>query len=781
MLLNLAKNKWLLPSNKDQHQNLNTLLKAGKKFSPAFLRLLSNRGYTEIDQVMELINDQPQIFHDPFLLYDMEKAVNRIQSAILKDEQILIYGDYDADGVTSTLIISEGLSILGGRVETYLPNRMSDGYGPNLDRYQEFVQQGIDLIITCDNGVAGHEAIEWAMGQEVDVIVTDHHQIQEEIPKAYAVIHPQHPAGNYPFHDLSGAGVALKLISALLEEVPTEAIELAMIGTIADMVSLTDENRTIVMSGLNLIKGSQRPGLRRLLEVNDINIQEIDEEVIGFILGPRLNAVGRLGDPRPAYDLLKLDPPDSIEDLVTQVNQVNQERQDIVNNILTQVKEKYSKDTLPNIIIDADPDWPAGVLGIVAGRLCQVYHRPVILFQYLASTSEYKGSGRSIPSLNLVNLLTNHQDRIKYYGGHAQAAGLTVTKEAWTSFKNELLDNLAGWEDQFNTVPELKIDLVIKPEELNVDLIQEINQLGPFGIGNEKPLVMIEDISLSNIRFLGNRGQHLKLEFVDPLVEDGPSFQAIGFSLANQARNLQTGQIISLVGYLHLNHFRNQIQPQLLVEDLGIRGCQWIDFRSSQVQKEIFAFSQSLYVFRQKQLAEIYEKHLLPGATTYILGDELSIDGIDELKSLIIFQPPQSFDNLEKILSLKEWDQIILGSYIGESKYLVGLPTYDEIKRLFLWQVNQTRYEVRPALSKICQQLGLSSTKVKLILVMFLEAGFVTIKDGWIDNLPYDKKKKIDLLQLPAYLKYKEAMEVEALLNFQPIQKIKEHFERKNI
>ena len=779
MRYNLAKKDWQLPSQNYTDNQKAFLKEAGNQFSPAFLRLVVQRGIESLPDLKEFIQAQPQLFHDPHLLHEMDVAVERIQQAIIEQEAILVYGDYDADGITSTLILSEALESLGARVEVYLPDRFADGYGPNPERYQAFIDQGIQLIITCDNGVAGFDALALAKEAQVDVIVTDHHQIQDRLPEAYAIIHPCHPEGTYPFSDLSGAGVALKLASALLDEVPAEALELAMIGTIADMVSLTDENRTIVKSGLSLLKHSQRPGIIELLKRGQVELDDLDEETIGFIIGPRLNAMGRLANPRPAYDLLATHQAAEASLLADLLEKTNQQRQDIVNQIMTEIEAELEGQALPNIIIAADANWPAGVLGIAAGRLCQTYQRPVLLFQYFEDRQEYKGSGRSTAAIHLFNILKTQEPHLKYFGGHAQAAGMTVTETNWSVFKSGLEETMLAYQEQLAIPPSINIDLVLRVEELTVDFIQEMNLLGPFGMDNAKPLILLGDVELESVRFLGNDSQHLKLNFTNQ--DKSAVGQAIGFHKADQGEFLNEGQKISLVGQASINQFRNQSQAQIVIEDLGIRGQQWIDWRSSTVDENIFQFDQALYLFTSQTLLTKYQEHLLTDSRAILLNEQTLESQWQDLENLVIFQLPKRLEDLQRILENHSWRRIILASYHQGSKYLAGNLTYQSVKKFYLWQMSQEAYPIRTSLPMISTRLNIPVIQLKVLIMMFFEAGFVTIKDGWIQNIDPSQHEKIDIFSLPSYQTYLASLEAEALLNFQPLQVVKEYFEGKKI
>lgn len=294
---------WLRPQKSELSANFEEMIQA-RGLSPLIGQLLWQRNIRTAADLQSFLEPDLQGLHDPFLFYDMEKAVDRIQTAIMNEERILIYGDYDADGITSTTVLKEALELLGADVEFYLPNRFTDGYGPNLSVYQDKIAAGVQLIITVDNGVSGHEALAYAKEAQVDVIVTDHHELPPELPDAYAIIHPRHPLGNYPFSDLAGVGVAFKVATALLEEVPVELLDLVAIGTIADMVSLTGENRILVTNGLKMIQQTERAGLSALIEVSGLKKRAINETDIGFAIGPRLNAIGRLEDANPAVTLM---------------------------------------------------------------------------------------------------------------------------------------------------------------------------------------------------------------------------------------------------------------------------------------------------------------------------------------------------------------------------------------------------------------------------------------------------------------------------------------------
>ncbi|MGX7092618.1 single-stranded-DNA-specific exonuclease RecJ [Hutsoniella sourekii] len=778
MKRNLAKYQWEYPKDRglDWQTFQAEVKQAGASYHPAFLELAYNRGLDTYTKLKQATDQEPQIFHDPYLFYQMDLAVNRLQEAIANQEQITIYGDYDADGITSTLIMYEALESLGARVNYYLPNRFTDGYGPNLERYQELVEAGTELILTVDNGVAGYEAVSWAKQAGIDVIITDHHEMQGDLPEAYAIIHPRHPQGQYPFGDLAGAGVALKLASALLDEIPVEALELAAIGTVADLVPLTDENRTIVLSGLSLMKATSRLGLARLLASQNINSEDIDEDTIAFIIAPRLNSLGRLGDPTPGLELLASFDEGLVDQLVDQTNQVNQERKDLVDQIYEESRTLIEKtQERPSILILSGKDWSQGVLGIVASRLVEHYQRPALVFQYNGDSNEYKGSGRSIPGVDLFQLLSQNSSLLKAFGGHEQAAGLTIGSENWEAFKTTILSQADGFQAQIQKPEVKKIDLVLNPEDVTLDLIEEINQLGPFGMGNERPLIAIDQAQVQKINFIGSQRNHVKLS-ISSSDQSNSLLTAIGFSKADQAQDIQENQQINLLGQLSINEWQSQKSAQLLIEDLSIEGNQWIDWRSSRLSPDIFTLEEALYVFRHQRLLDYYQDKIPSSSMAMLYNQDQEIPS--HIESLVIVEAPKDLGYLNKLLAL-DLAKVYLVSYVQESKYLAGAPSRPDLIKLYAYckQVNQ--FEIRPQLASISSQLKLSQTKLKIMFLMFLEAGFVTIKDGWLEMNRVTTNQKVDLTQLDSYKDYLKMMEIEELLNYQSLADIKDYFEGK--
>ena len=772
-MLNLAKYSWKTTEVNNEESILAQLQEAGLTHSPAFLRVCIRRGLTTPEAIEEATNQKSQLFHDPYLMYEMDKAIDRINQAVEENETIVIYGDYDADGITSTLILYEGLLTIGANVSYYLPNRLTDGYGPNIERYRALIdQRNMSLLITCDNGVAGHEAIEFAHSQGVDVIVTDHHQIQETLPDAYAIIHPAHPEGAYPFHELSGAGVALKVISALLEETPLELLELAAIGTVADMMSLKDENRTIVLAGIQAMQMTHRIGLEMLLKDASVKLNSINTQTIGFVIGPRLNAVGRLGDPTPGLELLATFDEAEARELVTFINTQNNQRKAIEQKIMAEVEARLEQyETMPDIIIEASADWAAGVLGITAGKIVRKYNRPTILFQDQGDV--YKGSGRSIDGVNLFDLLTTNKAHLKYFGGHSQAAGMTTDADQFENFKAAMMEAASVYHPVVNQPPNLTVDIELNVDEVTERLVEEFDLLQPFGMDNEEPVVKIATAVISQFRLIGSDKNHVKLTVQHKNKRDR-ELQAIGFNMVHQAGDLKIGQEINLVGKLSINEWNNHRMPQLQLEDLGIADNLWIDVRGSKIPPHLTRLEDAAYIFSHQVIMAQYEGRIGTNSVVY------TYDRLPQKithSRLILMEPAMNQEQLQQVFTLGNYAEVYIGCYVQESKYMAGLPTRDDMTKLYVWLRQQEPFSIRNNIAIISQTLSIHSTTLKLLFVMFFEAGFVTIEDGILKNVDDVPKGKTDLTSLDAYIKFAEAMKVEQLLTFESIEVIKEMFE----
>ncbi|HBI1227815.1 TPA: single-stranded-DNA-specific exonuclease RecJ, partial [Staphylococcus aureus] len=468
------------------------------KLTPIVKKILESKSIID-EQAIESIISDTDVNHDALQLSDMTKAIDRIKRAIANDEKILVYGDYDADGVTSTTILVTTLQLLGAQVGWHIPNRFTEGYGPNELAFRNAHDEGITLIITVDNGIQGHNEIKMVQDLGVDVIVTDHHEIGSILPEAYAIVHPMHPSFNYPFQQLCGAGVAYKLAQALIENVPDYFKALVAIGTIADLVSLTDENRSLVKQGLKVLNDQCPTSVKALLKEAGYN-DNIDEETIGFIIGPRLNAVGRLDDASLACELLMTDDEEEAAFLAEQVEHFNRERKDIVATIteeaMAMAETKVKNGDL--FLLLAKENWHEGVLGIVASKIVETFALPTLILNIDREQNHAKGSARSIDQVSMFEILSAHQELIAKFGGHHMAAGMTMDIENIES----LAEGLNKWMKELSKTTSLDpvkpVDVLLTENDITIKNIRDMNRLRPFGTDFSRPIFEMDDLSVSS-------------------------------------------------------------------------------------------------------------------------------------------------------------------------------------------------------------------------------------------------------------------------------------------
>lgn len=686
-------------------------------------RLLWQRKIRSAEALAAFLRPDLDRLHDPFLLYDMEKAVARIHEAIINEEQILIYGDYDADGITSATVLKETLELFGAEASTYLPNRFTDGYGPNLEVYKEKIASGIQLIVTVDNGVSGHEAIAYAQQQGVDVIVTDHHELPDTLPNAYAIIHPRHPQGQYPFSDLAGVGVAFKTACALLEEVPLELLDLVAIGTIADMVSLTDENRILVSNGLKMIQQSDRIGLNELLSISGVNKQQVTETDIGFSVGPRLNAIGRLKDPNPAVTLMTTFDQEEARQLAHELDVINQQRKSFVEEIMKEAQQRIHPENEVHLVVG--DNWHEGVLGIVAGRLMQQTGRPVIVLTK-KDQGIAKGSGRSVAALNLFEMLSTMKDLFVSFGGHHAAVGLTIPTDDLDLLQTGMNQYVQSKGIDLRQGIPLQIDDTLPLADVTIQLIEALKLLAPFGLGNPLPKFLIKDLNTKNARQIGSDNQHLKL-----VMEDAASNQldVIGFGFGAEAPEFANDHL-SLVGQLTINEWNGNRKPQLMLEDFAVEGFQLFDYRSKRNRQGVSFGKQTLCISFQKKPAPEAQR-LAPMLTVFdtlpALIDLYHDGGFQEIAFLDCPTEPQIIKEIVDALTVNRIDFVLLSP---EDAYVDGVGSRDQYSRLFKLIQQQAQLDVRYKLKSIADFLKLPEKLLIFMIQVFSELEFVTIQDG---------------------------------------------------
>lgn len=549
-----------------QLNNISTVL----NISNLTARLLINRGMNTIEECKQFLEPSLVNFYDPYLLKDMDKAVNRIIKAIKNNEKIYIYGDYDVDGVTSTSILSIFLKQIKVNSEFYIPNRFNEGYGLNKDAVDKIINNGGGLIITVDCGITSIDVVNYCNEKGIDIIITDHHYPQEKLPDAIAVINPNRQDDNYPYKKLAGVGVALKLIQALAKTLNidvdyNEILPIAAIGTVADVVELKDENRIIVKNGLNIIKNTCNLGIKALLEVTGLTDKIITSGHIGFVIGPRINAAGRLESAEIGVELFLSSTYDKALKLASLLDSENKKRQEIEREILEKASVIIKNDldyTNEKVLVVSAENWHHGVIGIVSSRITEKFYKPSVLIS--VENNEGRGSARSISNFDIFDSLNKCKDLFIKFGGHPQAAGLSLEYKNINNFRkkiNEIADNVLTDEDM---IPEIKVESLLHCGDISEKNIEEIKLLEPFGIGNPSPVFIIRDAKLLMKRLIGKDKNHIKLVINKSDVE----YDCIGFNLGYLFPDLNVGEKIDIITTLDINEYLGNRKIQLNIKEI---------------------------------------------------------------------------------------------------------------------------------------------------------------------------------------------------------------------
>lgn len=756
---------------------------AGKKLAeqlniaPLIGTLLVNRGLGDLDEAKKFLYIENEDFHNPYLLNDMKIVVERIRSAIDAQEPILIYGDYDADGVTSTSVLMTVLNNLGANVRYYIPNRFTEGYGPNENAFREAAASGIQLIITVDTGISAINEARLAKELGMDLIITDHHEPGLELPDALAIIHPNLPNTNYPFPSLAGVGVAFKLAHALIEDVPWDLLDLVAIGTIADLVPLQGENRLIVKAGLKKLAISKRPGLLALCNKAGAKLSEVNEEMVGFAIAPRLNAAGRLEHAGPAVELLMTEDPTNAEYLAEEIDSMNKERQLIVSEITNEAIEMVEQDFPPdqnNVLIIGKEGWNPGVIGIVASRLVERFYRPAIVLSYDNETKMAKGSARSIQGFDLFQNLSESADILPHFGGHPMAAGMTLNMEHIELLRSRLN---AAVEQQLSAedfIPITELDAALEVHEINVESIRQLDMLAPYGMKNPKPKVMIKGAAVSGVRKIGGNKTHLKLTLED----SGNALDGVGFHLGGIADEISPGSKVSVIGELSINEWNNMRKPQILVKDVAIKEWQLFDARGNkQLQQwlpQMDDLNAVFILFSENHVNKLPSCE--PPLKTVVIGSReqagnIEIDG----KNIVLFDLPPSFDIVESLLNEKSPARIYAHFYHEQNHFLSTLPTRDHFKWYYAFLAKRHSFDLNKNGKALATHRGLSMETIDFMSQVFFELDFVTIKDGFI-TINNEKRKK-DLTDSHTYQRKQNQMELEKELIYSSYTQLKQWFE----
>lgn len=563
------------------------------EINPVILQLLYNRGLKTQAEVDEFLNpDYGQDIHNPFLFKDMEKAVKRIFQAIKNKEKITVHGDYDADGVSASVIMVSTLQELGADVGIYIPHRITEGYGLNKKTISELAKQGVNLIVTVDCGIANHAEVDLAQEKGMDVIITDHHETLPELPKAYAIINPKVAGEKYPFQFLSGAGVAFKVVQALVNYEPRTKnkehgtkssklkvlssglrdgydkwlLDLVALGTVADCVPLIGENRTLVKYGLIVLQKTRRLGLQELAKVAQISLAGADTYTIGFQIAPRLNAAGRLDHANTAFELLMTKDREEARQIAENLNKKNQERQRTTEKMVQEAREQIGEvDKNKKILIAQKQGWSAGLVGLVAGKLSDEFVRPSLVIGL--KKDEAVGSGRSIPEFDITQALIKCGDLLTRYGGHSQACGFELPVKNLEKFKAGMCKIAGEQLKSEDLTKKTFIDTEIKLEQIDWPLLGLLDSFEPFGEENPRPKFVVYGLEVVQLDKVGADGKHLKLMVKH--CESDHCRKLIAFGIGNSwGDQLKIGDKIDIVFEVSVREWNGQRELQLKVVDL---------------------------------------------------------------------------------------------------------------------------------------------------------------------------------------------------------------------
>ena len=561
----MLKKKWLL-----KEFDKARVLEISKTFkiSPLTSIILYNRGIREDEAIRKFLSKDLGVMYDPFLMRDMDKAVERIYAAKDAGEKITIYGDYDVDGITAIAILYKHLKELGISVDYYVPDRMQEGYGVNRDALDKIKSNGSSLIITVDTGITAVEECDYARQIGLDVIVTDHHECKEVIPDAYAAIDPKRKDCSYPFKSLAGVGVVFKLIQALAKNDSIDTLmgkysDLMCLGTVADISPLVDENRVIVTEGLKRFKNTENIGLKALIDVST-NGKAITTSTIGYIIAPRINASGRLGCASRSVELFLTNDKDKALELANYLCEENSLRQQTEQKMFKEALdylENHPEVKDDKIIVIPHENWHHGIVGIVSSKITEKFYKPSILFAI--DGDEAKGSGRSISGFNLFGTLESCTDLLEKFGGHELAAGLTIKASNIEAFRKRINEYAKDHIGEAMLVPTIMLDAAIKAPFITIETVKDINNLQPFGVDNPTPSFMVREIKIHKISTMSD-GKHLRMT----LLKDGKYLDSVGFGMGEYYHHLEEGDCIDVAFALDINDYKGFQNVQLILKDI---------------------------------------------------------------------------------------------------------------------------------------------------------------------------------------------------------------------
>ncbi len=537
--------------------------------------VMANRNILSKEEAQKFFSPTLESLHDPFLMQDMDKAADRLADCIKNRQNILVFGDYDVDGTTGASTLGLFINSAGGNSEVYVPDRETEGYGLSTQGVDRAEKIGAELIITSDCGITGHDSVDYANSRDIDVIITDHHMPSPELPNAYAVLNPKRDDCSYPFKGLCGGGVTLKLAEAaakLLEidpELVYSHLDLITLGTSADLVPILDENRSIVHHGLKSLKKTEKPGLHALLEVSNLLEKELTVGRLIFGVAPRINAAGRLGDANRAVALFSTDNPIEAAEIARDLDEENRNRQDIQQTIVDEALLKVNSECdlqNENAIVLWEEGWHQGVIGIVASRIKEEFHRPTVIIAMENGVG--KGSARSIYNFDLYENFTNCAAHLDGFGGHPMAAGMTISKSNLPLFRETFINLANNALSESDLVGTLTIETEMKLSDINGRFMEFLDKLAPFGPGNMRPQFVSRKVEIAGKPRLVGNGDHLKFR----AKQNSKTFDAIAFNMGKHYSDLLSGKPFDLAFVVEENEWQGRKSIQLNIRDIKLRG-----------------------------------------------------------------------------------------------------------------------------------------------------------------------------------------------------------------
>ncbi|MBJ6362961.1 single-stranded-DNA-specific exonuclease RecJ [Paenibacillus sp. GCM10012307] len=777
------KTRWILETDNYELVQSAQHLAAELGLPPLMARLLVQRGVTSLEQAKSFLYGGVEELHDPFLLKGMDAAIKRIRLAQDRGENIRIFGDYDADGISGTSLMIHLFHKLGLNFDYYIPHRQLEGYGLNNQAIEKAAEAGVSLIVTVDTGISAVEQIAYARSLHIDVVVTDHHEPPETLPDAVAIINPKQVDCPYPFKGLAGAGVAFKLGQALLGRPPLEWAEIATIGTIADLMPLTGENRCLVREGLKQMAATSNTGIRALAEVADIELANVNSTQVAFGMAPRINASGRLAHADLAVQLLTTENAEEALAAAVRLDALNKERQQMVEGIIQEAEQQLEERAAagemperPTVTVAAKEGWNVGVIGIVASKLIEKQYRPALVFGINPETGICKGSARSIDGFDLYRALRECDDLLMHYGGHQAAAGMTLHRDQLP----ELERRLGVLADEWLTADEwqrrTKIDGECLLEEADLSTIAQLELLEPFGVGNPKPRMLLREVVVEEARAMGKEGRHLRLT----LQQQGKRLEAVGFGEGAIAGRLGAGAVADVIGELSVNEWNGSRKPQLMLSDLKVEQIQLFDYRNDRYPEEtlerllkdrsrqLSAEDTIIVLLREGQAfaesAAAAEQAVPQQGPRIVFKDYQTFSAPEYCRELILFHCPPSAAELADTIGYCRELGAVTALYSIDRRHRAGFPerehfgkVYQLLRQMSVEELNDTELPAR-----LSVRIGWATDIVALMLGVFEELEFIAVREGGIKVNPAPRKR--ELSESSAYQAGQEAIQENRLL-----------------